>query len=202
MRAFDITVDDAAVHAALDALSGRVRNMRPAMSEIARLLRNATEDAFAREASPFGQKWQPLKKSTLAARRGGGAGAKILQDSGQLAASITATSDATSATLTAGKVYAAIHQFGGRIDYAPRSILVRLRTDRKGNLLRQKDHPNLAVFARDTHKLAFPIWGTSDGWSVNIPARPFLPINKSGDLAPATKDGVLDALGRHLAGGA
>lgn len=114
MTAFKIEVQDQAVRQALTELAGKARDLSPAMRSIARLLRNTTEDAFAKQASPFGGAWAPLKKSTLKGRKGGGVGAKILQDSGQLAASLTATADATSATLTAGKAYAAIHQLGGQ----------------------------------------------------------------------------------------
>jgi len=114
MTAFKIEVDDKAVRQALADLAARSRDMAPVMRAIARLLRNDAEDAFETQASPFGGAWAPLKPSTLKRRKGGGAGARILQDSGQLAASIGATADASSATLTAGKPYAAIHQFGGR----------------------------------------------------------------------------------------
>lgn len=197
MTSFKITVDDQAVRQALADLAAKAGDLSPALRAIARLLRNSTEDAFAKQASPFGAAWAQLKPATLKARRGGGAGARILQDSGQLAASITATSDATSATLTAGKRYAAIHQFGGQIDYAPRSIKVRLRTDRRGNLLKRG---NLVVFARGTHKNAVTRWGTSQGWSLQIPARPFLPIDRAGALPPAVTAGILDILRRRLAG--
>lgn len=199
MCAFKIDVTDQAVKAALDNLAEKSKNMSPAMRAIARLLRNTTEDAFAKQASPFGPSWAPLKKSTLKGRKGGGAGAKILQDSGQLASSITATSDSTSATVTVGKVYAAIHQFGGQIVYAPRSIRVRLRTDRKGNLLRQEGKPNLAVFAKDKHKRAVTVWGESAGWSVQIKARPFLPVDNNGNLAPDTQRAVTEMIGEYLA---
>lgn len=195
MTTFKIEVQDQAVRQALTDLAGKTRNLSPAMRAIARLLRNTTEDAFAKQASPFGTPWAPLKKSTLKGRRKGGVGAKILRDSGQLAASIAATSDANSATLTAGKQYAAIHQFGGQIDYAPRSVLTRLRTDRKGNLLKRG---NLAIFAKNKHKLARTTWHESKGWSVQIPPRPFLPIDKSGNLAPQAQREVIDIIRKYL----
>lgn len=195
MTNFTIEIDDRAVREALANLSGRASNMSPAMRAIARHLRGVTEQAFAAERSPFGTKWKPLEKSTLKARRDGGASAKILQDSGQLAASITATSDATSATLAAGKQYAAIHQFGGRIDYAPRSIRVRLRTDRKGSLLK---NGNLAIFAKDRHKMAVTRWGESQGWSVLVPARPFLPVDRQGNLTPNASRAVVDILRAYI----
>lgn len=195
MPAFKIEVQDGEVIAALNRLAAASRDLSPAMRAIARALRNTTEDSFAQQRSPFGPAWAALKQSTLNGRKSDVAGARILQDSGQLAASITATSDATSATVTAGKVYAAIHQFGGQIDYAPRSIKVRLRTDRKGNLVKKG---NLAVFAKDSHKNALTRWSESAGWSIHIPARPFMPVTASGEMAPEAQREVVDIIQDYL----
>lgn len=199
MSTFTVTVDDKAVQQALATLAGKAADMSPAMRAIARALRNITEDAFAKQASPFGPAWKALNAKTLKARRGGGAGAQILQDSGQLAASITATSDATSATLTAGKKYAAIHQFGGTIQRPAYSTKVRHRTDRKGNLLRGQGFGGKAlIFARDSHRNAVTHWFDVKGYTVTIPARPFLPIDRVGNLALATRDTVLRILQDRL----
>lgn len=196
MSAFKIEVHDQAVQAALNRLAEAGKGMPGGMRAIARALRNSAEDSFAKQASPFGPAWQALKPATLKARRGGGTGAKILQDSGQLAASITATSDATSATLTAGKRYAAIHQFGGTIERPAYSIKTRHRTDRKGNLLRQESNPNLLVFAKDRHKNVLEAWHEVQAYQVIMPARPFLPIDKAGRIPAALSDeiaGILEA---------
>lgn len=203
MSTFTVTVDDKAVQQALATLAGKAADLSPAMRAIARALRNITEDAFGKQASPFGAVWKALNKSTLKARRGGGAGAQILQDTGQLAASITATSDATSATLTAGKKYAAIHQFGGTIQRPAYSKQVRHRTDRKGALLRASAGfgGKGLIFARDSHKNALTRFFEVKGYSVTIPARPFLPIDKSGNLAPVARDQVVRILQNHLLGG-
>lgn len=196
-----IEVHDQDVQRALVTLAGKAADLSPAMRAIARALRNITEDAFAKQASPFGPAWQALAKSTLKARKGGGAGARILQDSGQLASSITATSDGNSATLTAGKKYAAIHQFGGTIQRPAYSIKVRHRTDRKGNLLRTKGFNGLGlIFAKDSHKNALTRWFEVKGSSVTIPARPFLPIDRAGNLAPAVRGRIVRILQDHLLG--
>jgi phage gpG-like protein len=49
--------------------------------------------------------------------------------------------------------YAALHEFGGTVKRVLKAGSVRLRTDKKGNLLRQVNG-KLAVFAKNTHKLA------------------------------------------------
>lgn len=68
-------------------------------------------------------------------------------------------------------VYAAIHEFGGRIVRKPHTGKVRLRTDRAGNLARQTWHGNLAVFARKGHKLAKEVEYKSEGYVIDMPER-------------------------------
>lgn len=122
------------VQRALAAVRRRDLNTGPVMRAIARRLANTAEDAIQQERSPFGSRWPALSRATIESRvarltRGGfglrkdgrlnKAGAdkvakmKMLQDSGQLAASISHTSNDTSAEIRAAKVYAAIQHFGG-----------------------------------------------------------------------------------------
>lgn len=153
---FSITLDDRAVQAALTRLSNGIRNPTHAMQDIGRALGNITEDAFQAESSPFGRSWPPLAESTLRARRQGrGRGSsKILQDTGQLAASITHGGDSHSAWVGASKTYAAIHQFGGR---------------------------------------------AGRGHRVEIPARPFMPVDIAGNLAPVAQAEILRIVNAYLA---
>lgn len=200
MSTFKIDVDDQAVQAALGRLAAAGHGLPEAMRAIARALRNATEDAFQRQASPFGPAWAALQPATLKARRGGGLGAKILQDTGQLAASISSTSDATSATVMVGKRYAAIHQFGGTIDRPAYSTKTRHRTDRKGNLLRTAGFGGKGlIFAKDRHKSVLERWHEVQAYQVSIPARPFLPIDAAGRLPVAMRDEIVDVLQDALA---
>ncbi len=95
-------------------------------------MRDAVEENFAQEGRP--DKWKPLSRATLESgvktykrkSKYGKAGTitkqsadkltdrKILQKSGQLAASISEKSDSHSAAVGTNKVYAAIQQFGGK----------------------------------------------------------------------------------------
>lgn len=101
----EVIIQDDEVQDMLGRLLQRTDDLSEPMGDIARILANTTEDAFQDETSPFGVPWAPLKS---------GRDGKILQDSGQLAASIDASSGKDYAELTVGKVYGAIHQFGGK----------------------------------------------------------------------------------------
>ena len=134
---FEIKIDDKAVMSSLDRLAATAHNMSPVMRVIAQELARQTEKNFAAEGRP---KWLGLSRSTLEGRVmartktrdgaikkgairkdgrisksiGSKVGGQILQDTGQLAASITTSHDASSAAVGSNKVYAAIHQLGGK----------------------------------------------------------------------------------------
>lgn len=113
MAEFSIEIQDAQLRTALERLAGRVRDASPVMEDIARALRNHTEDAFQDERSPFGPAWADLKPATKQrrAKRGHWPG-PILQVTGGLAASVSSAAGADWASVGAAKVYAATHQFG------------------------------------------------------------------------------------------
>lgn len=188
----------------LHEAAAQLRDATPLFRSIAQLLESETEANFAAQGRPS---WVPLAKSTRAERLKRNKGStvlKILQDRGILASSISSDFGPDFAMVGAGgaaKDYAAIHQFGGTIERAPYSVRTRLRTDAKGNLLRQASNKNLAVFARDTHKRARESWSTVEAYKVNIPARPYLPFSGPPDnavLQPSTESSLLDLLQRHL----
>jgi phage gpG-like protein len=68
-------------------------------------------------------------------------------------------------------VYAAIHEFGGRVHHEARTVKVRLRTDAKGNLLRQLSNSHLAIFASRTHKRAKEVTSKAEAYDVDMPER-------------------------------
>jgi len=65
---------------------------------------------FKNEESPSGERWKPLKKSTLKARRKKGGGAKILQDTGNLKKSLNSKTSSGKVTIGYGADYAIYHQ--------------------------------------------------------------------------------------------
>lgn len=56
--------------------------------------------------------WKPLAPATIAHRRKGGGGAKILQDTGMLRSSILFRGMRDKAIVFTNKIYGAIHQYG------------------------------------------------------------------------------------------
>ncbi|SOZ12075.1 phage virion morphogenesis protein [Cupriavidus taiwanensis] len=171
----DIKPDFAGLDRAIQRLEGFQRSKRPVMRRVAGVMADAVEENFAQQGRP---KWLGLAPATRK-RRGDG---KILEDSGRLASSIVSQVDSDSAAVGTNVRYAAIHQFGGEITRAAHSGWVRLRTDARGNLLRQGEKgraSRLAVFAKDSHKRVRTVRFTTDGSKVKIPARPFLALTQA-----------------------
>lgn len=106
-----IDIDHRSVLAALEDLHARVEDMTPVMAGIAAELASQTEARFAAE----GPGWPGLAKGTILDRiKGGHWPGKMLQRSGQLAASLQTEHGRDYAQIGTAKVYAAIHQFGGQ----------------------------------------------------------------------------------------
>lgn len=123
-----VIYDDSQMEAGFRRLESAGRNMAPAMRDISQGLNKVTEDNFAAEGRP---KWTPLADATKHARLGGKKaykkngeltaaaqrrqddGFRILQHTGQLAASVTTDYDSTQAVIGSNKEYAAVQHFGG-----------------------------------------------------------------------------------------
>lgn len=189
-----IKIDDSKVMRMLDRLSRAAEDMSPAMVEIAEVLRDASERAFQNEQDPeTGNKWEPLAPSTIKRRQKKGKWpGSILQQSGRLAASVQSEHGKDYAAAGTNAQYAAIHQFGGTIHKKARTGTHSLRTDAKGNLLRQQDHDHLAVFAKKRHKRRSLRAFVVPAHDIEIPARPFLGVGQR-DL-----DDITGILLRHI----
>lgn len=176
----EIEIDESRFDAAMVRVRALMRDASPITALIAESMMGAVEENFAQQGRP---KWLGLSPKTLKRRREEAGTGKILQRSGRLAASVTPKHDATSARVGTNVVYAAIHQFGGSIQRHPMSGFVRLRKDRNGMLLRQADHPHLAVFAKNGHKRVKTVkWTRTQGWTIKIPARPFLVLTEADNV--------------------
>lgn len=101
-------------------LSSSLEDTEPLMAHIANALQNSTSEAFERETSPFGEKWQDLSPSTLKKHKGL---KKKLVDKGKLVNSIHTTYDSQSAKIGSNVVYARIHQFGGKTGRNHKAII-------------------------------------------------------------------------------
>lgn len=113
MTEIRIEYDDTQVQAALNRLLHAGRDMSPVMRVIAGHLEAGVQKAFRTETAPDGTEWPELSDTTKTRRqKRGRVPIKILQESGALAGSITADSDANSAVAGTNLVYATTHQFG------------------------------------------------------------------------------------------
>lgn len=204
-----IQIDSGAAAKALGQLESAVTNAEPMFRAIAGALEAETERNFEAQGRPS---WVPLSKATIAERTKRNRGStvlRILQDRGILAASVSSDYGADFALVGAGgaaAAYAGAHQFGATIKRAPYSTKVRLRTDAKGNLLRQGTEGSAArraIFAKDSHKRVRESWHEVGEYTVKIPARPYLPFfgpPDSGVLQPEAAQSVLDVVQGFLEG--
>lgn len=111
----------------LNQLRDRVADTQPAMREIAGVLADQVEQAFADQADPTtGKKWPAFSPDYLK-RNPKRQGGQLLQASGQLATSIQSEYGRDYAAVGTNKIYAAIHQFGGLPGMAPGPAAVPAR---------------------------------------------------------------------------
>lgn len=172
-----IDINDKEIMSALDHLVAKAIDQTPVMRRVAGIMAHSVEENFAAQGRP---RWPSLKPATIKAReRKGNWPGKILQARGDLAASIQSDADAHSAIVGTNKRYAAAHQFGGPIPIPERSGTVRLRTDARGNLMRQEGSEHLARFAGKRHKRAVERSFIAAAHEIQMPARPFLALQES-----------------------
>ncbi|MDH0494255.1 phage virion morphogenesis protein [Comamonas aquatica] len=146
------------------------------MARLGEYLQASTQGRFDTQTGPDGAAWQALTPRYQ--RRKKYNPDRILTLRGYLRGRIHWQADGSNAVLVGSNLrYAAAHQFGAAIERAAYSIKTRLRTDSKGQLLRQKDHKNLAVFAKDRHQRARESWHEVAAHTIHIPARPFLGVS-------------------------
>jgi len=171
---FQLNIADA--DRVLARIAERAAHARPLMRLIGGVMDDEVQENFDVQGRP---RWLGLKPRSAKRR---GPDHKILQDSGQLRASIQTEAGDDYAAVGSNKVYAAIHHFGGVIDRAPYSIKVRHRLTAKGELMRSAALGGKGlVFAKDSHKRARTSWAAVDAYQVRIPARPFLTIGPGGE---------------------
>jgi phage virion morphogenesis protein len=135
-----ITVNDAQVMAALEMLRARAADMKPVMTDIGEELVSRILDSFEREATPYGDKWAPLKPATILgrarrfktgkAKQSAVANPRILQDTGTLRTSIEIQSVGSDHVNVWSRVeYAATHQFGSARKNIPARAFFPVRED-------------------------------------------------------------------------
>ncbi len=202
---WNIIVDISDTQAKLDAADRVLGGTADLYRGIAAILESVTSANFEAEGRPA---WVPLAESTKAEKlkrnRKGETLLKILQDHGALASGISSEYGPDYALIGAGgaaSAYAGIHQFGGTVTHPAHSTKVRLRTNAKGNLARQRGHKNLAVFAKDNADHVRESWHEVGEYTVKIPARPYLPFSgppNAAVLQPEAERGMLELVDNML----
>ena len=131
------------LQAKLKSLQNIEKKTKPLMQTLGNILQNEIEASFENESSPFGQKWQALKPSTIRQKQKLGKSSNILRSDGNLADKWIVKADDKKATVSNntnknGFVYGLVHQFG--TNKAGRSKNVRiaarpfLPVDKSGHL--------------------------------------------------------------------
>lgn len=196
---FEIQVKDDGASAILGRIAAGLRNPTPLARAVAGTLETETERNFAAQGRPA---WMGLAPATVKRRTKAGTWpGKILQVSGQLAASFATDYGRDYARIGSNKPQAAIQHFGGTIERAAFSSWGALRTDRQGNLLRQGSegrNKNLAVFAKASHKRVKKIRYTVGAHSIKIPARQILPADANGNLQPEARTAIFSEANAYL----
>lgn len=127
----------------LESLQNIDKKTKPLMQTLGNILQNEIEASFENESSPFGQKWQALKPSTIRQKQKLGKSSNILRSDGNLADKWIVKADDKKATVSNntnknGFAYGLVHQFG--TNKAGRSKNVRiaarpfLPVDKSGHL--------------------------------------------------------------------
>jgi phage gpG-like protein len=112
---YQVEVDDTQVLATLSKLTAKAADLTPAMRAIGAGLRDNIRLGFRDSRDPWGGPWAPLAAVTRALRRGNGATALPLLDTGLLLGSINfnATKDSVEVGSSDNAGKALMQQFGG-----------------------------------------------------------------------------------------
>ena len=175
----EITVQSSAIEEALDRLARSARSLEPAMRDIGGLLEKETDDSFRAQGRP---RWRPLSQTTILNRLMGRDGegnrrgiSSILTRDGNLRARARRRLEGGLAILQdTGTLRGSIRASPGRYSVTIGSVLEYAAIHQFGGM-------------------------AGRGKKVRIPARPFLPVDRDGNLSPEAERGVLAAIYDHLA---
>ena len=127
----------------LKSLQNIDKKTKPLMQTLGNILQNEIEASFENESSPFGQKWQALKPSTIKQKQRRGKSLNILRSDGNLADRWIVKADDKKATVSNntnknGFAYGLVHQFGTNKAGRSKNIRIAARpflpVDKSGHL--------------------------------------------------------------------
>lgn len=143
--------DDIDLTNKLNKLIAGIQDASPLMRIIEGDMMDEVEENFAQQGRP---KWLGFKYTPNEKR--GGTSAKLLQHTGQLASSVIGRSDKNTAAVGTNKVYARIHQQGGKT----KPHLIKPRNKKalafNGIVVKQVNHPGSDIPARPYLKISEP----------------------------------------------
>lgn len=172
-------LDYEALATALERLQHVGGNMKLVYKDIGEYLEQSTKARFDAEVDPDGRPWEPLAQATLKRKRAN----TILQEKGYLKGLIRYKETSDKLLVGSDRVYAAIHQFGGKVDMPARSQQVYFKRNRDGSVGNRFTSKRRSDFAQ---------WASMAAYSIEIPARPFLGLS----LADRAK--ILSILLKHI----
>lgn len=173
MNSFDVTIRDAAAQAVFDQLYKRATDLRPALLEIGEDLVAITKNAFKTSTSPWGDRWAPNTEATILAH--------LAKFSG-------------SYSKRTGRITAA----GSRRTINKKPLIGETRS-LSTTIYSRVDGNTLTVGSPMLYAAIQHFGGRAGkGKKVEIPARPFMPADESGSLAPVAQAAVMDVLERYL----
>ncbi len=153
-----VSIQDEGVKNLLQTLRHRVKDLRPAMHSIGRIVRNSVVDNFLMEEAPSGRGWVPSRRAIK--DRG-----RTLADTGRLQNSINIRVYADSVDVGTNVKYAGIHQIGGRVS-GTFKVRSHFRTITQ-------------AFGKPIASTRVKVKAHSRDVNFNMPARPFLGVRNS-----------------------
>lgn len=170
----EITIDDREVRQALERLRSRVQDTGPAMHDIGQTLMANARRRFATSTGPDGQAWRPNAPATIAAYLGRYGGS--YKKDGSLSKKGAARAAGKKPLIGESKQLQAIHYAAGR-DWA--------------EVGSSRIYAAIHQFGGQAGR----------GKRVTIPARPFLPVDESGQwIGTEDRSAILDILSRWIEG--
>lgn len=177
MTNIKIEINDTGVTAAFNRLREAALRPGPALRAIGEALYRQTRRTFETSTDPWGRRWQPNRPVTLARFAAGFKGKANFKKDGTLSGKGQARLDAKKPLIGAGRFLSG----------------PSLHHDVAGNELTVGSSAVYAAIQQFGGKKAefAHLWG-------DIPARPFLPVDAAGNLAPQARAAVTEVIQEYL----
>lgn len=173
MTTFTVTVKDQQVLDVLQKLTQRMGNLKPALQALGDDMAERTKQRFDSQTAPDGSAWKPLSPVTLGLFAGG-LGKSYRKKDGNL-------------------------NKRGHQAVAGKRILIGESGDLSRQIFAKADPNSLTLSASPVYAAIHQFGGQAGrGLKVKIPARPFMPVDASGQLDPTEQRFVLDTLQEFL----